>query len=218
MLPQSPYIPETSSCLIGLTCLPESALKLVLLPFDSNRYTSRFVSRWTGSSPAQIVWAPKRVILGRGAKLCSSLQWSFKVRHLMLAPLWEAEGKGGASGGGGGRGGGAGGARRHAGGSLVELVPSSSVLSSSSQRSEKSKVLRQRRAAGFRNEPHDWSKSQVRGLSLVWSDSFIAISGTSVSPKEVLLIFKSTALSNQVTISVLCLRKSDSKKHAPSSC
>lgn len=95
------------------------------------------------------------------------------MRHLMVAPLWETEGKGGASGGGGGRGGGAGGAWRQADDSLVAMGPSSSVLSSSSQRSEKSKVLRQRRAAGLRNEAQDWSKSQVRGLSLVWSDSFI---------------------------------------------
>lgn len=108
------------------------------------------------------------------------------MRHLMDAPAWEAEGKGG---GGGGRGGGAGGgARRHADVSTGELVPSSSVLSSSSQRSEKSKVLRQRRAAGVRNEAQDWSKSQVR-LSLVWSDSFIDLSGLSVTPKKVLLTF-----------------------------
>lgn len=95
------------------------------------------------------------------------------MRHLMVSPLWEAEGKGGAIGAEGGRGGGAGGVCRHVGDSFVELFPSSSVLSSSSKRSEKSKVLRQRRAAGFRNGPQDWSKSQVRGFSLVCSDSFI---------------------------------------------
>lgn len=106
------------------------------------------------------------------------------MRHLMVAPLWEAEGKGGAIGVEGGRGGGAGGVRRHVGDSFVELVPSSSVLSSSSQRSEKSKALRQRRAAGFRNEPQDWSKSQVRGLSLVCSDSFIGLSEFYVTQKR----------------------------------
>ncbi len=177
--------PKASPCLIRLTCLPEITLKLVLLPLDSNRYSSRFVSKWTGSSVAQIVSVPNRVILGSQGKLSSSLQWSFKVRHLMGAPLWEAEGKGGAIGGGGGRGGGAGGAWRHVDVSLLELAPSSSVLSSSSQRSEKSKALRQRRAAGFRNEPQDWSKSQVSGLSLVWSDSFIGLSGLAVTQRRI---------------------------------
>lgn len=99
------------------------------------------------------------------------------MRHLMGVLLWEAEGRAGARGGGGGRGGGAGGARRQTDDSFVVLAASSSVLSSSSHRSEKSKVLRQRCAAGFRNEAQDWSKSRVRGLSLVWSDSFIGLSG-----------------------------------------
>lgn len=108
------------------------------------------------------------------------------MRLLMVSPLWEAVGKGGASGGGGGRGGGAGGPRMQDGDdSPVELAPSSSVLSSSSQRSEKSKVLRQRRAAGVRNELQDWSKSQVRGLSLLWSDSFIVLSEVSVTQNKV---------------------------------
>lgn len=90
------------------------------------------------------------------------------MRHLMVAPLGEAKGKAGArGGGGGGRGGGAGGSKRFVEDSLVELVPSSSALSSSSQRSEKSKVLRQRCADGFRNDAQDWSKSQVRAFSLV---------------------------------------------------
>ena len=171
---------------------------MVLPPLDSNRYSSLFVSKWTGSSPAQIVCPPKRVVLGRGAKLCSSLQCSFKVRHLMVAPVSGAEGKDGTGGGGGGRGGGAGGPLRHAVDSLVELVPSSSVLSSSSQRSEKSKVLRQRRAAGSSSELQDWSKSQVRGLSLLWSDSFIGLSELSVTQKQVLLMFSSITLTNQV--------------------
>lgn len=174
---------------------------MVLAPLDSNRYSSLFVSKWTGSSPAQIVCLPKRVVLGRGAKLCSSLQCSFKVRHLMVAPVWEAEGKCGTGGGGGGRGGGAGGPLRHAVGSLVKLVPSSSVLSSSSQRSEKSKVLRQRRAAGSSSELQDWSKSQVRGLSLVWSDSFIGLSELSVTQKQVLLMFGSITSTNQLVSS-----------------
>lgn len=97
------------------------------------------------------------------------------MRHLMVSPLWEAEGKGEASGGGGGRGGGAGGAWGNVGESLAELAASSSVLSSSSQRSEKSKVFRQRRAAGSMKGVQDWSKSQVMGFSFAWSDSFIGI-------------------------------------------
>lgn len=204
---QSYYIPEASSWRIGLTCLPEITLKLLLLPFDLNRYSSRFVSKWTGSRPAQIVSFPKRVILGSGAKVCSSLQWSFSVRHLMVAPVWEVEGKGGASGGGGGRGGGAGGPLRHE--SLAEMVASSSVLSSSSQRSEKSKVLRQRRAAGFRYEPQDWSKSRVRRLSLVCSDCFIGLVELPVTRKQVLLKFKSVDFDNRVINSFFGLRGSD---------
>lgn len=120
------------------------------------------------------------------------------MRHLMVAPVWEVEGKGGASGGGGGRGGGrgggAGGPLRHE--SLAEMVPSSSVLSSSSHRSEKSKVLRQRRAAGFRYEPQVWSKSRVRRLSLVCSDCFIGLVELPVTRKQVLLKFKSVDFDN----------------------
>lgn len=207
LLAQSYYIPEASSWHVGLTCLPEITLKLLLLPLDLNRYSSRFVSKWTGSRPAQIVSFPKRVILGRGAEVCSSLQWSFNVRHLMVAPVWEVEGKGGASGGGGGRGGGAGGPLRHE--SLAEMVPSSSVLSSSSQRSEKSKVLRQRRAAGFRNEPQVWSKSRVRRLSLVCSDCFIGLLEMPVTQKQVLLKLKRLDFDNQVIDSFLDLRGSE---------
>lgn len=172
-------IPKVPTCGFGLTCLPETTLKLVLLPFDLNKYSSWFVSKGTGSRVAQIVWFPKRVILGRGFKFCSSRQWSFSVWHLMVASVWVIEVKGGASGGGGGSGGGAGGPLRF--GLLAETARSSSVLSSSSLRSEKSKALRQRRAVGFTDEPHVWSKSHVRKLSLVCSDCFIGplkLSGT----------------------------------------
>lgn len=110
----------------------------------------------------------------------------------MVAPVWEADGKGEANGEGGGRGGGAGGPLSLE--SLVEMLPSSSVLSSSSQRSEKSKVLRQRPVAGFRSEAQDWSKSQLRRLSLVCSDSFIGLVELSVTHKQVLLQFRSTYL------------------------
>lgn len=107
------------------------------------------------------------------------------MRDLTVPSLGEAEGKGeareGGGGGGGGRGGGAGGARRHIDDLIVVRVPSSSVLSSSSQRSEKSKVLRQRRAAGVRNELQDWSKSQVSSLDC--SSSFIDPSKLPVTQK-----------------------------------
>lgn len=123
----------------------------------------------------------------------------------MVAPVWEGEGKGGASGRGGGRGGGAGGPLRHE--TLVEMVPSSSVLSSSSQRSEKSKALRQRPAAGFRSEPQDWSKSQLRRLSLVCSDSFIGLVELPATQKQVLLQFKGTYFDNQVKNSFFVLER-----------
>lgn len=114
----------------------------------------------------------------------------------MGVPLREAEGKAGArGGGGGGSGGGAGGAWSCVDDSLIKLVPSSSVLSSSSQRSEKSKVLRQRPAAGLKIEPQDSSKSHVRGLSLVWSDSFIGPSELPKTQKTVLLSITVTRLS-----------------------
>lgn len=156
-----------------LTCLLETRCNVVLLLLDLNRYSSCFLSKSTGSSRAQMVWSPKRVILGSGANVWSSLQWSFSIWLLMVAPGGDEKGKGGGGGGGGGRGARADGPPKDS--LLAEGVPSSSVLSSSSHRSEKSKVLSRRCSAGLRKELHDCSESQVRRFSLVSSDLFILI-------------------------------------------
>lgn len=150
-----------------LTFFPETlTLKEVLL--DWNRHSSCFVSKWTGSRPAQMVWFPKRVMRGSGDTACSSLQWSFMVQLLTVSPGWGVEGKGG-----GGRGGGAGGFFEQE--TAVETARSPSVWSSSSLRSEKSKVLRQRCSAGLRKDPQDGSQSHDGRFSLICSDSFILL-------------------------------------------